>query len=172
VAELERATDLREYREMQAEAERLAELLTEEIAAEQESTQVKGAVLAYPVNAPITSPYGYRYHPILHYRKLHTGVDFGASEGTLVWASRGGEVIQSEYNSAYGNRVVISHGYVNGVHLATTYNHMSSRSVSVGDQVETGDVVGLVGSTGYSTGPHLHFEVLVNGEFVDPMDWP
>ncbi len=187
VAEQEREEDLRRYEEMQAEAKRLEQLVAAEIAREaaaqreasakkksSSSSSVKaapGATLAYPVRGPVTSPYGRRFHPILKYWKLHTGTDFGAPSGTSVRAARAGKVIQSGWNNAYGNRVVISHGYVKGVHLTTTYNHLSSRAVRVGERVDQGELVGRVGSTGYSTGPHLHFEVLVDGEFRNPMTW-
>jgi murein DD-endopeptidase MepM/ murein hydrolase activator NlpD len=130
-----------------------------------------GSLLSYPVNGPITSPFGMRYHPILQYTKLHTGTDFGAPYGAAVRAARAGTVIQSYYHGAYGNRVVVNHGYVNGVNLVTTYNHLSRRSAFVGERLSRGEVLGAVGSTGYSTGPHLHFETLENGSFVNPMKW-
>jgi murein DD-endopeptidase MepM/ murein hydrolase activator NlpD len=130
-----------------------------------------GGVLSYPVAGPVTSPFGMRYHPILQYTKLHTGTDFGAPSGAAVRAARSGTVIQSYYNGAYGNRVVVNHGYVNGVSLVTTYNHLSARSAYVGERLSRGEVLGYVGSTGYSTGPHLHFETLENGSFVNPMKW-
>lgn len=125
----------------------------------------------YPVIGPITSPFGYRYHPILHYRKLHTGVDFGVAEGTPVHASRGGRVIEADFNVAYGYRTVIDHDYIRGEYLATTYDHQSRLDVHVGQYVSQGQLIGYSGNTGWSTGPHLHFEVLVNGGFVDPMGW-
>ena len=80
-------------------------------------------------------------------------------------------MIEAYYNSAYGNRVVVDHGYVNGVYLVTTYNHMTRDTVHVGEKLERGEVLGYSGSTGYSTGPHLHFETLENGRFVNPMNW-
>lgn len=98
---------------------------------------------------------------------VHTGLDFACSSGTDVHAAASGTVVEAGYSGAYGNRVVIEHedGYT------TTYNHLSDIDVSVGDEVSTGDQIGDVGSTGNVTGPHLHFEVLHNGEFVNPEAW-
>lgn len=118
----------------------------------------------HPVSAPITSGFGYRYHPILHRRKLHTGIDFGASYGSSIHAAAGGTVIMAHYTRGYGNCVVIDHG--NGV--TTLYGHCSSLSVSEGDTVHQGQTIANVGSTGLSTGPHLHFEMRRNGVPVAP----
>lgn len=128
-----------------------------------------GSGLSYPVSAPITSPYGMRFHPVLHRWKLHDGTDFGAGCGTPVHASAGGRVIARYYNSGYGNRVLISHGWMSGKSTVTAYNHLSGYAVQVGEQVSRGETVGYVGTTGYSTGCHLHFMVYRNGSTVDPM---
>ncbi|KAF4410156.1 peptidase M23 [Streptomyces sp. Ru87] len=132
-----------------------------------------GQRLAMPLagDPPITSPYGMRFHPVLKVDKLHTGVDFGVPTGTPVRASGPGKVTFAGWNAAYGNRVVISHGTMDGKQISTTYNHMSALGVSKGQNVNTGDSVGAVGSTGYSTGAHLHFEVQENGEYVNPAPW-
>jgi len=118
-----------------------------------------------PVSGRVSSPFGYRIHPIFHVRKMHTGVDMSAGMGTPIKAADSGTVVQAGWRGGYGKCVVISHG--NGV--ATLYAHQSVISVSVGDTVTRGEVIGKVGSTGYSTGAHLHFEVRVNGSPVDPM---
>ncbi|MGW0840143.1 peptidoglycan DD-metalloendopeptidase family protein [Streptomyces sp. NPDC002787] len=134
----------------------------------------EGREMAMPLsgNPPVTSPYGWRMHPTLGVRKLHTGTDFGAAAGTPVLAARDGEVTFAGWSNGYGNRVVISHGTINGDRVSTTYNHMlSGLSVNVGDKVKVGQRVGLVGSTGYSTGAHLHFEVMQNGAYVNPAPW-
>ena len=123
-----------------------------------------GGCEARPVPGPITSGYGMRYHPVLHYSRMHTGVDMSAGSGTPIHACRGGTVAIAGSQGGYGNTVVIDHG--GG--MATLYAHQSSIRVSVGQQVSAGDVVGLVGSTGMSTGPHLHFEVRLSGNPVDP----
>ncbi|PBC62137.1 peptidase M23 [Streptomyces sp. Tue6028] len=124
-----------------------------------------------PGKPPITSPYGMRMHPILHVYKLHTGIDFGAAAGTPFKAARDGTVTFAGWSNGYGNRVVISHGTIDGDQISTTYNHMSALSVRVGQKVKVGQQVGAVGSTGYSTGPHAHFEVQQNGTYVDPAPW-
>lgn len=116
--------------------------------------------------APITSPFGYRIHPTLGYRKMHDGVDFGANCGTPVYAAESGTASLAGYkSSASGNAVVIDHG--NGVE--TEYYHLSSVSVSAGDTIEKGQQVGTVGSTGRSTGCHLHFGLQKGESHVDPM---
>ena len=115
----------------------------------------------------ITSYYGWRLHPVLLYEKLHTGIDIGAGYGAKIIAAQSGTVIKATYNGAYGNYVVVDHG--GGV--CTLYAHQSSMAVSVGQEVSAGDVIGFVGSTGYSTGPHLHFEVIINGATTDPLGY-
>ena len=135
------------------------------------STPVQHGVLIRPVGGPVTSPFGMRVHPITGVHKLHTGTDFGAACGTPILAARAGSVLAAEFNTAYGWRTVLSHGVVGGVLLTTTYNHQESLGVETGQQVQAGEVVGTVGSTGYSTGCHLHFELFVNSDLVDPLPW-
>jgi murein DD-endopeptidase MepM/ murein hydrolase activator NlpD len=129
-----------------------------------------GGGLSYPARGPITSPYGQRYHPILNFWRLHSGIDFGLPCGTPVYASAAGVVVSAGSAGGYGNRVVIDHGLVRGVGLATTYNHLTSIAVG-GGRVKRGQLIGISGTTGLSTGCHLHFETLANGNFVDPMNW-
>ncbi len=117
-----------------------------------------------PADGPITSGFGSRYHPILHRQKMHTGVDIGAGYGAEIRAAGGGEVIFAGYRRGYGNCVIIDHG--GGV--STLYGHCSSLGVSAGQQVRQGQAIAHVGSTGLSTGPHLHFEVRHNGSPVNP----
>lgn len=126
--------------------------------------------LAWPVNCPyITSRYGMRVHPISGEYKNHGGIDIGASYGSPIYASDGGTVTTSSdgWNSGYGNYVIIDHG--NG--YVTLYAHMSSRACSVGDSVSQGQVIGYVGSSGNSTGAHLHFEVYAGGGRTDPLSY-
>jgi murein DD-endopeptidase MepM/ murein hydrolase activator NlpD len=115
----------------------------------------------------MTSPFGMRFHPILHYARMHTGVDWGAPIGTPIYAAGNGVVIKAGWDSGYGRRVEIQHanGYV------TTYNHMSGfgRGITEGVHVVQGQTVGYLGDSGLATGPHLHYEVIINGSFVDPM---
>jgi murein DD-endopeptidase MepM/ murein hydrolase activator NlpD len=121
--------------------------------------------LAWPVGGPVTSPFGWRMHPILHVRRFHTGIDIGVGYGTAIHAADSGTVIYATWMSGYGNVTIIDHG--RGV--STLYAHQSSLAVGVGARVTRGQVIGYVGSTGFSTGPHLHFEVRLNGTPVDPL---
>jgi murein DD-endopeptidase MepM/ murein hydrolase activator NlpD len=132
--------------------------------------QKGGGALSRPANGPVTSGFGMRYHPIFHVYKLHTGTDFGIPCGTPVRAARSGQVVSAGWRGAYGNSIIIDHGYANGAGLATTYNHLSRIAAHSG-AVGTGELLGYSGTTGASTGCHLHFEVLVNGSFVNPMNW-
>ncbi|GAB6898712.1 M23 family metallopeptidase [Kineosporia succinea] len=130
-----------------------------------------GGTLTYPVNAPVTSSYGWRYHPILNYRKLHSGTDFGAPCGTPVKAAASGTIVTAGWSSGgYGNHIVVDNGNLRGSGVATTYNHLSRITVRSG-HVNRGQVIGYSGTTGLSTGCHLHFEVWVNGSTTDPMGW-
>ncbi|GAA4731334.1 M23 family metallopeptidase [Nocardioides endophyticus] len=124
-----------------------------------------------PVPGSVTSPFGYREHPIYHYWGLHDGTDFGVSCGEGMRAIAGGTVISKYWSNVYGNRLYLSLGNINGKNITAVYNHATGYRVGVGDRVGQGDVVGYVGSTGWSTGCHLHFTLLVNGNAVDPMKW-
>jgi murein DD-endopeptidase MepM/ murein hydrolase activator NlpD len=119
------------------------------------------------INARFTSGFGLRFHPILGYSRPHTGVDWAAPIGTPIFAAGNGAIIQAGWDSGYGRRIEIQHanGYI------TTYNHMSgfARGATEGARVRQGQVIGYLGQTGLATGPHLHYEVMVNGHFVDPM---
>ena len=120
--------------------------------------------LSWPTGGPITSPFGWRMHPIYRRMILHEGLDIGASMGATIQAAASGRVILAGWVSGYGNYVGIAHG--NGVE--TGYGHCSQIFVAVGQDVQRGQAIAAVGSTGNSTGPHLHFEVRVNGSPVDP----
>jgi murein DD-endopeptidase MepM/ murein hydrolase activator NlpD len=127
--------------------------------------------LSSPVSgARVSSNFGYRIHPILGYRKLHTGRDYAAACGTPVRAAAGGTVVSAGWGGGYGNLVVIAHGRVDGTSLATAYAHLSSIARS-GGSVERGEVIGYIGTTGSSTGCHLHFETREAGVAVDPRGW-
>ncbi|KAB2950992.1 peptidoglycan DD-metalloendopeptidase family protein [Heliorestis acidaminivorans] len=120
-----------------------------------------------PQNARVTSPYGGRIHPVLKTSRFHTGVDFAASTGTPILASQTGIVIFAGSSGGYGNTVILDHG--GGT--STLYAHMSVIGVREGQTVQKGERIGAVGSTGWSTGPHLHFEVRQNGQHVNPMPY-
>jgi len=115
----------------------------------------------------ITSQFGSRRHPLLQYTRMHTGVDWGSPMGTPIYASGNGTVEKAGWEGGYGKYVRIRHA--NG--YATGYGHMSAfaRNLTEGKKVRQGQVIGYVGSTGLSTGAHLHYEILINGRFVDPM---
>ena len=129
---------------------------------------VRKFLMRSPVpNATMTSGFGLRFHPILGYSRPHTGVDWAAPIGTPILSAGSGTVLKAERSSSYGNHVEIQHanGYI------TTYSHMTgfARGIADGVRVRQGQVVGYLGQTGLATGPHLHYEVIVNGHFVDPM---
>ncbi|MBC7596204.1 MAG: peptidoglycan DD-metalloendopeptidase family protein [Kineosporiaceae bacterium] len=127
----------------------------------------EGGSFRRPVGGPITSPFGMRVHPITGVRKLHDGTDFGVPCGTPVHAAASGIVITSEFAAAYGNRVILQHE--GG--LTSSYNHLSVESARVGDRVQVGDIVGNSGTSGLSTGCHLHFMVEKEDKPVNPMNW-
>lgn len=127
--------------------------------------------LSYPVSSYITSPYGMRFHPVLHYWKLHDGTDFRAPCGTPVRAAADGVVTDKYYNGGYGNRLFVSHGVMDGRSITTVYNHLSKYKAHVGERVRRGEIIAWSGTTGYSTGCHLHFMVYQDGTVVNPMKW-
>lgn len=121
--------------------------------------------LAMPAQGPITSYFGYRYHPILHFTRFHTGVDIGAGWGSPIVAAGDGRVVGAGWGGGYGREVQIAHG--GG--LTSLYGHMSQVVAEPGSFVRRGQLIGYVGSSGLSTGPHLHFEVRQGGQPVNPL---
>jgi murein DD-endopeptidase MepM/ murein hydrolase activator NlpD len=124
-------------------------------------------LMGYPCNGPITSPFGDRMHPILGYVRFHAGLDFGADYGSPIFAAQSGTVIHAGWYGGYGQSVIIDHG--NGI--TTFYAHTSDLYVSEGENVQRGQAIAAIGSSGLSTGPHLHFEVRVGGEPVNPVSY-
>ena len=124
-------------------------------------------ILAFPSNARTSSAFGWRIHPILGYRRFHSGLDFAASYGSKIRAADSGNVIFAGWYGGYGRTVIIDHGQ----DKTTLYAHASELYVSEGQSVERGQAIASVGSTGLSTGPHLHFEVRRNGTPVNPADY-
>ncbi|MBV8689956.1 MAG: peptidoglycan DD-metalloendopeptidase family protein [Candidatus Eremiobacteraeota bacterium] len=175
VAQLEELSAAEEANLESLIAQRQAELEAERAAAERARRAGQPAppgpatagsgYFQWPVHGPITSPFGWRIHPIAGVRSFHEGIDIGASSGTPIAAAESGRVIYAGWYGGYGNYISIDHG--GGV--STGYGHCSAIYVSVGQDVSRGQAIGAVGSTGYSTGPHLHFEVRINGKPVDPL---
>ncbi len=177
VAATQRAKVLKQYKSYQAEQQRIAALLAKEAAAEAARLAAGGSLSFTPTGGkgfqwPIAGVsvgqgVGPRVHPVYGYRSCHTGVDMGAPSGTPIRSTAAGIVVSNTSGGPYGNHTLISHG--NG--LFSMYAHQSRFGASEGQKVKKGDVIGYVGSTGFSTGPHLHFEIHVGGTPYDPMGW-
>lgn len=135
------------------------------------ATRYSGGRLRRPVPGPVTSRFGNRLDPYYHVWQLHAGIDMASPTGTEIVAAAGGRVIQAGWSGGYGNYTCLDHGQVDGQRLSTCYGHQQKIMVSPGQQVAAGEVIGHVGSTGASTGPHLHFEVRLGGRPVDPLPW-
>lgn len=177
VAASERAKVLKQYKSVQAEQQRIAALLAKQAAAEAARLARGGSLSFVPTDVegfqwPIAGVevgqgVGPRVHPVYGYRSCHTGVDMGAPSGTPIRSTAAGIVVINATGGPYGNHTLISHG--NG--LFSMYAHQSRFGAEEGQKVKKGDVIGYVGSTGYSTGPHLHFEIHVGGTPYNPLGW-
>jgi murein DD-endopeptidase MepM/ murein hydrolase activator NlpD len=179
------AAQVVEYEEMSAQEEAALEALIREKQAEEEARReaerrarelagepaapISGAPgsVMWPVSGPITSGFGMRYHPVFGHFMMHTGIDIAAAQGTTIAAAATGRVILAQYAGNCGNMITIDHG--GG--MATNYCHLSQIFVGVGQDVARGQAIGAVGMTGDATGPHLHFEVRINGRPVDPLGY-
>ncbi len=180
-AEKEKNSEQAQYNALVAERNRVEQILIARARAEKAARERArrhgrpvpddNGRLSYPINSYITSPYGMRFHPILHIWKLHDGTDFGGDCGTPIRAAANGVVTDKYYNGGYGNRLFISHGVIDGSSITTVYNHLSRYRAHVGERVSRGEIIGYVGTTGYSTGCHLHFMVYEDGRVVNPMKW-
>ena len=195
--EAKKATEITNIKTMQAQSDSLARVLAARAkAAKEKAAREKAAreaaarlagrsaprsapqgigsgFLSQPVNAPVSSEFGMRFHPIWQTNLLHAGIDFAANCGSPVYAAADGDVIMATPESAsggYGNQLVIDHGVMRGVYLTTTYNHLNSFAVTSG-RVARGQLVAYVGTTGNSTGCHLHFETRQDGTPVNPRLW-
>ena len=165
--------DKRAYEKAERELAKQSDYLTRMISktTKHSSVSVKGGFIL-PVNgARISSPFGYRIHPIFKSKIFHTGIDYAIAYGTPIKASNSGKVIYSGWYGGYGKVVIIDHGSCTGAPTTTLYAHMSRQNVIVGQFVNRGDIIGYVGSTGYSTGPHVHFEVRINGKPQNPKNF-
>lgn len=164
--------------QLDRDSDKITELILEKVAAAQaaeakiareealRAARASGKMV-YPSQGVITSHFGSRYHPVLGYSRFHAGTDFGAATGEPIQAAETGIVIFAGWYGGYGNAVILDHG--GG--MTTLYGHASRLYVSEGETVKKGDAIAAIGSTGLSTGPHLHFEVRRNGEPVDPMNY-
>ena len=130
-----------------------------------------GTEFVAPVPGAITGGFGQRFHPILHYWRNHNGTDFGAACATPLYAAQSGTVVTAGRQGGFGNYVVIDHGNIGGASIMTGYAHQSRIAVKVGQQVNMGQLIGYVGTTGLSTGCHLHLQVYENGTPVDPLSY-
>ncbi|WP_422447244.1 murein hydrolase activator EnvC family protein [Thermoanaerobacterium sp. DL9XJH110] len=170
LAELEEQK--REYErqedQLQEDARRLAKMI-QQMQAKSKRAYIGTGEFRWPVPAStqVTSDFGWRVHPIFKVRRFHEGIDIAAPTGSDVVAADDGVVIYTGWYGGYGNTVIIDHGG----QLSTRYSHLSKILVKEGEKVKKGDRIGLVGSTGWSTGPHLDFGVIKNGQHVNPWNW-
>ena len=166
-------TDKAYYQKAERELERQSESLQKMISKGYNNSTVKTSSAGFmkPIAGRITSPFGWRTHPIFNSRTFHSGVDIGGPNYGSIRASNSGKVIYSGWYGGYGKVVIIDHGIVNGNPMTTLYAHMSTIKVNNGQSVQKGQVIGLEGTTGYSTGPHCHFEVRINGKPNNPLNY-
>ncbi|MBG6140425.1 M23 family metallopeptidase [Longispora fulva] len=174
-AEVEKTETLARYAELEAESARIGAALRAIPAQAPEQPVLSGYHGGYfpmPVHGAYkSSDFGSRYDPYYHVWQLHAGVDLAADGGTPIYAVADGRVAQAGWNGGYGNYTCINHGQYNGESIATCYAHQSSIAVEAGDYVRAGQMIGRIGTTGASTGNHLHFEVRLNGTPVQPLDF-
>ena len=169
-AELARQREAKRQAELEAQRQQQAAQQQQNQSSSQGAPSASGLLWPVPSSHRVSSPFGYRNHPITHEYSFHRGIDIPASYGSDVVASLSGVVVISRYHGSYGNYVVLSHG--NG--MRTLYAHLSSRLVSPGETVSRGETIGLIGSTGSSTGNHLHYETWTgssSGSRVNPMNY-
>jgi murein DD-endopeptidase MepM/ murein hydrolase activator NlpD len=186
VADQERSADAQRTRQLEAASARIAAELR--AIAERERAKKRkrgggggggggtvpqgGGFFTKPVNGWKSSDFGYRYDPYFHVWQLHAGTDYAAPGGAPIYAAGRGTVVRAGWNGGYGNYTCIYHGELrNGRGIASCYAHQSRMSVRVGERVNRGEVIGRVGTTGASTGNHLHFEVRIDGNPVNPLSW-
>ncbi len=169
----DRATWEKAERDLARQSREIADMINKQtVKAEknQQKISVSGGFIR-PVGGPVTSPFGWRVHPIFKRKIFHSGVDLGMPMNASVKAANSGKVIFVGWYGGYGKVVIIDHGRINGVPTTTLYAHLNSYRVSVGSTVVRGQVIANVGTTGYSTGPHLHFEVRQNGNPTNPFNF-
>jgi murein DD-endopeptidase MepM/ murein hydrolase activator NlpD len=169
----DRATWEKAERDLAKQSKAISQMINQEIKkTEKVGTSVNiASTFTRPVPGRITSPFGYRIHPIFKRKIFHSGIDIGAPYGTPIKAANSGRVIFVGWYSGYGKVVIIDHGKIAGQPTTTLYAHMSTTLAKQGTNVAKGATIGKIGTTGYSTGPHLHFEVRQNGNPVNPLNF-
>jgi murein DD-endopeptidase MepM/ murein hydrolase activator NlpD len=171
VADDEREATEARYKELLAESKRIAEAIRNRAKSGGGPVVQNGARLLMPVDGRKTSDFGMRLDPVYGVYRLHAGIDVAAGGGSRIFAAAAGEVLRAGWNGGYGNYTCLYHGRYQGKGFATCYAHQSAIGVRTGQQVRQGQVIGRVGTTGASTGNHLHFEVRLNGDPVNPLGW-
>lgn len=163
----EKAAEVTKWEKLENNLLEESKKLAQQIKTLMSSKEYTGGTMKWPLPGytRVGSGFGMRMHPILKYKRMHNGIDIGAPKGTNIVAANDGTVILAGWGDGYGNRIVIDHGGK----ISTLYAHCDKLLVKVGKAVKAGDIIAKVGSTGLSTGPHLHFEVRKNGEPVDPL---
>jgi len=167
----DRATWEKSERELARQSVAIGDMINKSVKEDKTSSIVVTGGFLRPVGGPITSPYGYRTHPIFKKTIFHSGIDIGAPMNTPIKAAQSGKCIFAGWYGGYGKVVILDHGKIDGKPTTTLYAHMNSYNASVGNNYAKGSVIGRVGTTGYSTGPHLHFEVRVSGNTVNPLNY-
>jgi len=165
--------DRKTYEQAEKELARQSASIQSMLSRNKSSSDVKVSSAGFmrPIGGRISSPFGWRTHPIFNSRTFHSGVDIAGPNRGSIKASNSGKVIYSGWYGGYGKVVILDHGTINGKPTTTLYAHMSSIRVGNGQFVNKGDVLGYEGTTGYSTGPHVHFEVRINGKPNNPLNY-
>ena len=166
----DRATFEKAERELAKNSSNIENMISRNSKKTQNTVSTSGAFMR-PIGGPVTSSFGYRIHPIFKSRIFHSGIDIGGPNNGPVKAANNGKVIYAGWYGGYGKVVILDHGNYNGSPTTTLYAHLNTISVAVGQYVVKGQVVGKEGSTGYATGPHVHFEVRVNGQPRNPLNY-
>ncbi len=169
-------TDRQVYEQAQDELEHLSKDIEKNLSRIISTQTILDPIFIKPIMGSITSQFGWRYHPIFHSTRFHSGIDIAGINRSPIKASNSGKVIHAGWYGGYGKAVIISHGIMTegrykGRKISTLYGHMSRVAVEPGNYVKKGQIIGYEGSTGYSTGPHVHFEVRVNGKPVNPLEF-
>lgn len=169
----DRATWEKSEKELARQSRAISQMINSEIRKSEKHgvNVVVSSGFVRPVPGKITSPFGYRMHPVFKRRIFHSGIDIGAPYGTPIRAANSGRVMFVGWYNGYGKVIIINHGNINGIPTTTLYAHMSSTIAKQGANVAKGDIIGKVGTTGYSTGPHCHFEVRQKGNPVNPLNF-